>query len=254
MVMKAILVDDEPDGIRTLKKMLELHCPNVEVTATCSNAIAAKHQIKELQPDVVFLDIQMPGKSGLELLTELPAKSFEIIFVTAHNEYMLQALQYSAADYLLKPVDEDRLIEAVQRVENRLEAGKKEGMTEVLLHNLSKTGNPSEMRLCLPTLKGFIVLKLDEIIYCEAERSYTVFHLDKNKTVIVSKPLLDYENLLKDTSFLRIHKSFLINLHHVKEYQRGEGGMVIMSDDAEIEVSRRKKDQFLLKIKEAFRY
>jgi len=252
--MKAILVDDEPDGIRTLKKMLELHCPNVEVTATCSNAIAAKHQIKELQPDVVFLDIQMPGKSGLELLTELPAKNFEIIFVTAHNEYMLQALQYSAADYLLKPVDEDRLIEAVQRVEHRLEAEKREGMTDVLLHNLSKTGNPSEMRLCLPTLKGFIVLKLDEIIYCEAERSYTVFHLEKNKTVIVSKPLLDYENLLKDTSFLRIHKSFLINLHHVREYQRGEGGMVIMSDDAEIEVSRRKKDQFLLKIKEAFRY
>ena len=252
--MKAILVDDEPDGIRTLKKMLELHCPNVEVAATCSNAIAAKHQIKEVQPDVVFLDIQMPGNSGLELLTELPAKNFEIIFVTAHNEYMLQALQYSAADYLLKPVDEDRLIEAVQRVENRLEAGKREEMTDVLLHNISKTGNPSEMRLCLPTLKGFIVLKLEEIIYCEAERSYTVFHLEKNKTVIVSKPLLDYENLLKDTSFLRIHKSFLINLHHVKEYQRGEGGMVIMSDDAEIEVSRRKKDQFLLKIKEAFRY
>jgi len=252
--MKAILVDDEPDGIRTLKKMLELHCPNVEVAATCSNAVAAKHQIKELQPDVVFLDIQMPGKSGLELLTELPAKNFEIIFVTAHNEYMLQALQYSAADYLLKPVDEDRLIEAVQRVENRLEAGKREGVTDALLHNLSKTGNPSEMRLCLPTLKGFIVLKLEEIIYCEAERSYTVFHLEKNKTVIVSKPLLDYENLLKDTSFLRIHKSFLINLHHVREYQRGEGGMVIMSDDAEIEVSRRKKDQFLLKIKEAFRY
>ena len=252
--MKAILVDDEPDGIRTLKKMLELHCPNVQVAATCSNAVAAKHEIKELQPDVVFLDIQMPGKSGLELLTELPVKNFEIIFVTAHNEYMLQALQYSAADYLLKPVDEDRLIEAVQRVESRLEAGKKEGMTEALLHNLSKTGNPSEMRLCLPTLKGFIVLKLEEIIYCEAERSYTVFHLDKNKTVIVSKPLLDYENLLKDTSFLRIHKSFLINLHHVREYQRGEGGMVIMSDDAEIEVSRRKKDQFLLKIKEAFRY
>jgi two-component system LytT family response regulator len=167
---------------------------------------------------------------------------------------MLQALQYSAADYLLKPVDEDRLIEAVQRVENRLETGKKEGMTEALLHNLSKTGNPSEMRLCLPTLKGFIVLRLEEIIYCEAERSYTVFHLEKSKSVIVSKPLLDYENLLKDTSFLRIHKSFLINLHHVKEYQRGEGGMVIMSDDAEIEVSRRKKDQFLVKIKEAFRY
>jgi two-component system, LytTR family, response regulator len=252
--MKAILVDDEPDGIRTLKKMLELHCPSVEVAATCSNATAAKLQIAEHNPEVLFLDIQMPGKSGLDLITELPAKDFEIIFVTAHNEYMLQALQYSAADYLLKPVDEDRLIEAVQRVEIRLEAGKREDQTKALLHNLGKAGNPSEMKLCLPTLKGFIVLKLDEIIYCEAERSYTIFHLDGNKTVTVSKPLLEYDQILKDTSFLRIHKSFLVNLNHVKEYQRGEGGVVIMSDNAEIEVSRRKKDQFLLKVKEIFRY
>src|SRR6185436_3651245 len=103
--MKAILVDDEPDGIRTLQKMLEFHCPNVDVAATCSNATVAKQQLEKTKPDVVFLDIQMPGKSGLDLLTELPAKDFEVIFVTAHNEYILQALQYSAADYLLKPVD-----------------------------------------------------------------------------------------------------------------------------------------------------
>lgn len=251
--MKAILVDDEPDGIRTLKKMLEIHCPQVQVEDTCSNAVSAKQRITEVGPDVIFLDIQMPGKNGLELVTELPVKNAEIIFVTAHNEYMLQALQYSAADYLLKPVDEDRLIEAVQRVEKRLEAGKKEEQTETLLHNLSKAGNPSEMRLCLPTLKGFIVLRLGDIIYCEAERSYTIFHLEGGKTVVVSKPLLEYDNLLKDTSFLRIHKSFLVNLIHVKEYQRGEGGLVIMSNDTEIEVSRRKKEQFLLRIKETFR-
>jgi two-component system LytT family response regulator len=255
--MRAILVDDEPDGIRTLQKMLERHCPHVTVVATCNGAARAKEQLELLRPDVIFLDIQMPGKSGLELLTELTESSineFEVIFVTAHNEYMLQALQYSAADYLLKPVDEDRLIEAVQRVEKRLEAGKQEEWTETLLHNLSKAGNPSEMRLCLPTLKGFIVLKLDEIVYCEAERSYTVFHLAGNKTVTVSKSLIEYDTILKDTSFFRIHKSFLINLHHVREYQRGEGGMVIMSDNAEIEVSRRKKEQFLLKVKEIFRY
>ena len=252
--MKAILVDDEPDGIRTLKKMLELHCPNVKIAATCSSANMARQQIAELQPDVIFLDIQMPGKSGLELLTEIQAKNFEVIFVTAHNEYLLQALQYSAADYLLKPVDEDRLIEAVQRVEKRLESGKKDELTEALLHNLGKTGNPGEMRLCLPTLKGFIVLKLEEIIYCEAERSYTIFHLEGKKTVTVSRPLIDYDNLLKDTSFLRIHKSFVVNLHHVKEYQKGEGGMVILSDQTEIEVSRRKKDEFLDRIREAFRY
>ena len=252
--MKAILVDDEPDGIRTLQKKLEKHCPNVTVAATCANATLAKQKLEETKPDVVFLDIQMPGKSGLEMLTELTEKDFEVIFVTAHNEYMLQALQYSAADYLLKPVYEDRLIEAVQRVEKRLEAGKKEDMTEILLHNLNKTGNPSEMRLCLPTLKGFIILKLEEIFYCEAERSYTIFHLAENKTVTVSKPLSDYDTLLKETSFLRIHKSYLINLNHVKEYQRGEGGLVIMSNNAEIEVSRRKKEQFLLKIKEIFKY
>lgn len=251
--MKAILVDDEPDGIRTLKKMLETYCPDVNVAATCSNATMARQQLEETKPDVVFLDIQMPGKSGLELLTELPEKDFEVIFVTAHNEYMLQALQYSAADYLLKPVDEDRLIEAVQRVEKRMQSGRKE-WTETLMHNLSKTGNPSEMRLCLPTLKGFIVVKLDEIIYCEAERSYTIFHLENKRTVTVSKSLIEYDNLLQDTQFLRIHKSFLVNLHHVKEYQRGEGGTVIMSDNAEIEVSRRKKEFFLGRMKELYRY
>lgn len=251
--MNAIIVDDEPDGIRTLQKMLALNCPQIVVTGTCSNAVTAKQQIDELKPDVVFLDIQMPGKTGLELLTEIALKDFEVIFVTAYNDYMLQALQYSAADYLLKPVDEDRLVEAVNRVEQRLKAGKKEELTSALMHNLAKTGNPSAMRLCLPTLKGFIVLKLEEIVYCEAERSYTVFHLEGNKTVTVSKPLLDYDSLLKDTSFLRIHKSFLINLHHVKEYQRGEGGLVIMSNNAEIEVSRRKKEVFLMKVKEVFR-
>lgn len=250
--MKAILVDDEPDGIRILQKMLHLHCPQVQVEATCTNATAAKEQISALHPEVVFLDIQMPGKSGLDLLTEISPKDFEVIFVTAYNEYMLQALQYSAADYLLKPVDEDRLIEAVHRVESRLKAGGDE-RTHALLHNLGKTGKPAEMRLCLPTLKGFIVLKLEEIIYCEAERSYTIFHLEGNRTITVSKPLLEYDDLLKDTSFLRIHKSFLINLNHVREYQRGEGGLVIMTNNAEIEVSRRKKDLFLLRIREAFR-
>ena len=251
--MKAILVDDEPDGIRTLKKMLETYCPGVEVAATCSNAITAKQELANIRPDVVFLDIQMPGKSGLDLLTEIPEKEFEVIFVTAHNEYMLQALQYSAADYLLKPVDEDRLIEAVQRVEKKMQVERKE-WTETLMHNLSKTGNPSEMRLCLPTLKGFIVVKLDDIIYCEAERSYTIFHLDGKRTVTVSKSLIEYDNLLQDTQFIRIHKSFLINLHHVKEYQRGEGGMVIMTDNAEIEVSRRKKEFFMNRMKELYKY
>jgi two-component system LytT family response regulator len=252
--MKAILVDDEPDGIRTLKKMLELNCPEVQIEATCSNATMAKQMLEEIRPDVLFLDVRMPGKSGLEMLSELTVADFEVIFVTAHNEYMLQALQFSAVDYLMKPVDEDRLVEAVQRVTKRLKHAKSSGQAETLLHNINKAGFPMEMRLCLPTQKGFTIVKLEEIVYCEAQRSYTIFRLTNSKTIMISKPLFDYERLLTDTSFLRIHKSFLINLFHVKEYKRGEGGTVIMSNGMEIEVSRRKKEQFLVKVKEFFKY
>ncbi|MGE5108778.1 MAG: LytR/AlgR family response regulator transcription factor [Sphingobacteriales bacterium] len=252
--MRAILVDDEPDGIRTLKKMLELNCPEVEIEATCSNAIVAKQKVEEIRPDLIFLDIRMPGKSGLDLMEELAVMNFEVIFVTAHNEYLLQALQFSAVDYLMKPVDEDRLVEAVQRVKKRLKHKKTAAQTEVLLHNINKAGSPSEMRLCLPTQKGFTIVKLEEILYCEAQRSYTLFRLINNKSIMISKPLFDYDKLLTDTIFLRVHKSFLINLLHVKEYTRGEGGTVVMSNGMEIEVSRRKKEQFLVKVKEFFKY
>ena len=252
--MRAILVDDEPDGIRTLKKMLELNCPEIEIAATCSNAITAKQKLQELQPDLVFLDVRMPGKSGLDMLGELSEKNFEVIFVTAHDEYMLQALQFSAVDYLMKPVDEDRLLEAVQRVTKRMQQEKSTGQAETLLHNINKSGFPMEMKLCLPTQKGFTIVKLEEIVYCEALRSYTIFRLTDNKTIMISKPLFDYDRLLTDTVFFRIHKSFLINLTHIKEYLRGEGGSVIMSNNMEIEVSRRKKEQFLIKVKEFFKY
>ena len=126
--------------------------------------------------------------------------------------------------------------------------------TETLIHPGAKAASPLSMRLCLPTIKGFTILKLEEIVYCEAQRSYTVFHLVNNKTMMISKPLFDYDRLLAETLFFRIHKSFLINLLHAKEYIRGDGGVVVMSNGMDIEVSRRKKEQFLVKVKEAFRY
>src|SRR5882724_11033948 len=252
--MRAILVDDELDGIRTLEKLLEINCPDVEVAATCTNADIAMEKLEELRPDAVFLDVRMPGRSGLDMLAEIPVKDFEVIFVTAHNEYMLQALQFSAVDYLMKPVDEDRLMEAVQRVKKRLKQEKGTLQAETLLHNIKNAGLPMEMRLCLPTQKGFTIVKLEEIVYCEAQRSYTIFRLINSKTIIISKPLFDYDRLLTDADFLRIHKSFLINLRHVKEYVRREGGTVVMTNGMEIEVSRRKKEQFLVKVKEYFKY
>jgi len=252
--MKALIVDDEPDGISTLKKMLDLNCKQVNVVGTCTNAAEAIQMTEELQPEVIFLDIQMPGKSGLEMLAEMGPRNFEVIFITAHNQYMLQALQFSAADYLLKPVDEDRLAEAMQRVERKLQKKGDDKNIETLLYNLQKTGNPNEMKLCIPTLKGFVILELKDIVICEAERNYTIIHLQNKKSVTVSRPLLDYEKILEGTDFLRVHRSYMINLQHVSEYQRGEGGVVIMNNGAEIEISRRKKEQFLSRIKEAFRH
>jgi two-component system LytT family response regulator len=145
--MRAILVDDEPDGIRTLKKLLELNCPEVEIVATCSSAADAISKLEEAKPDLIFLDVRMPGGSGIDMLAELSEIDFEVIFVTAHDEYMLQALQFSAVDYLMKPVDEDRLKEAVQRVEERLKGKRNSRQGETLLHNINKVGYPLEMRL-----------------------------------------------------------------------------------------------------------
>lgn len=252
--MKAIIIDDEQEGIRTLNKLLELNCPDVEIIASFSDATTAEQQIADINPDLVFLDIRMPGKSGLDMLADLAEKDFEVIFVTAHNQYLLQALQFSAVDYLMKPVDEDRLVEAVDRVKLRLSNEKDPGQAETLIHNINKAGSPLEMRLCLPTQKGFTILKLEEIVYCQANRSYTIFSLVDGRTIVISKPLFDYERLLSDTIFLRVHKSFLINMMHIKEYVRGEGGTVIMSNGMEIEVSRRKKEQFLETVKHVFKY
>ncbi|HEV8285669.1 MAG TPA: response regulator [Chitinophagaceae bacterium] len=252
--MKVIIVDDEPDGISTLKKMLAINCKQVEVIATCVDADEGIEKVKELNPDLIFLDIQMPGKNGMEMLAELSNRNFEVIFVTAHNEYMLQALQLSASDYLLKPVHENQLTEAIHRVEKKIQQKWNKQNIEALLYNLQKSGAPNEMKLCIPTTKGFMVLKLEDIILCEAEKNYTIIYLRDKKPVIVSRPLLEYEKILENTNFFRVHRTFLINLQHVTEYHKGEGGVAIMSNGSEVEISRRRKEQFLSRIKEVFRY
>jgi two-component system, LytTR family, response regulator len=253
-MIKTILADDEARGLNSLKKMLEQHCPEVKVIAECSNADSAIEKINLLEPQLVFLDISMPGKTGFDLLNELETVNFEIIFVTAHNEYSLQAFKYSAVDYLIKPVDEDLLIESVKRAEKKIADKHSVSTVETFLYNLQKIQTPHEMKLCIPSLKGFQVINLADIIYCEAETSYTNFHLSNGQQLLASKNISEYEALLQNTTFYRIHKSFLVNLSHIKEYQRGEGGTVLLSNDREIEVSRRKKEFFMAKMKELYRY
>lgn len=253
-MIRTILVDDEPRGLNTLKKLLQEYCPELKIVAECGDADAAKEKIELLEPQLVFLDISLPGKSSFDLLTELVNINFEIIFVTAHNQYALQAFRYSAVDYLVKPIDEDLLADAVKRALKRISATNINSHITTLLHNIQKPQQGQEMKLCIPSLKGFQVVDLKDILYCEASGSYTNLHFADNNIICSAKPIYEYEELLTDAGFVRIHKSFLVNLIHIGEYTRGEGGSIKLSNGKEIEVSRRKKDLFLSKMKSHYKY
>ncbi|MEO7311502.1 MAG: LytTR family DNA-binding domain-containing protein [Chitinophagaceae bacterium] len=251
-MINTILIDDEPRNIAVMQNMLLKYCPQVHVMASCSDAYTAREQINAMQPDLIFLDIAMPGKSGIEMLAEMPDIKAEVIFVTAYNQYSIEAFRYSAVDYLLKPVDEKILEQAVQRAQKRIEAGQVNQQLQTLAYNMARNRSANEMKLCLPSLKGFQVIKLMDIIYCEAESSYTIFYLTNQTRITVSRTLHEYEQVLEAGRFLRVHKSFLINLDHIKEYQRGEGGTVTLTNGMEIEISRRRKDVFLSKMKDLY--
>jgi len=253
-MIKAIIVDDEKLSRNTLKKLLEIYCPDVEVIAECDNAASATIQVMQIQPELVFLDVAMPGKNGIDFLKELDDIKFEVIFVTAHDKYILQAIRLAAVDYLQKPVDGQQLITAVSNAAKRIIQKSANYQVKTLLHNMQPKINQQEMQLCIPSLKGFQVVQVSDVIFCEAENTYTYIHFKDNKKTLASRPLMDYELLLEDSLFFRIHKSTLVNMRHIKEYQKGEGGFVTMTNGKQLEVSRRKKESFVTKMKEVFKY
>jgi two-component system LytT family response regulator len=244
-----ILVDDEPRGLSTLEKMLELHCPDVNISASCKSADEAIQKIRFLKPELLFLDIAMPVKTGFDLLNELQGFTFEIIFVTAHNQYMIDAFHFSAVDYLLKPINDILLVNAVKRAKKRIEEKSGHKNIQTFLHNAEQKHSPRNMRLCVSSNKGFQVVEIKDILYCEASGNYTNFHFTNHQLVCTSTTMREYEGLLEEAGFARIHKSHLVNLLHVKEYIRGEGGTVILTNGTELEVARRKKDSLLESIK-----
>ena len=243
-----------------MQKLLQLNCPEVGVVACCNDSNEAKEKIILLRPQLVFLDIAMPGKNGLDLLYEFVDIEFEIIFVTAHSNYMTQAFHFSAVDYLLKPVDEALLVAAVHRVSKRLDknsspnAKRNAEAIEVLRHNVHQRSVCEKMKLCIPSIKGFQVVEIEDIIYCEANGNYTNFYFVSRPTICASKPIHEFEELLYECNFVRTHKSFLINLEHIKEYVRGEGGTLILSNGKEVEVSRRKKESLMTKMKSFYKF
>ena len=244
--MKVILIDDEKHCRDGLSIMLNKYCPQVEIADQCSNAKQALESIAENEPDLVFLDIEMPDMNGFEMLEYCKDYHFEIIFTTAYNEYAIQAIRHSALDYLLKPVNKDELINAIARAKDN-KSSHTSSRIEKLLELMEGKKVPG--RIALPTIDGLIMVDTKDIVYCESENNYTRFHLVNNKTIFVSKTLKKVEMLLEaDDSFFRIHHSFIINLHFLQRYIKGDGGEVVMSTGQTLTVSRIKKLEFLDKL------
>lgn len=253
-MIKAILVDSDQASLRNLRNLIRQHADDIAISSECSNIRNAAAAIASHEPDLVFLDVTSSFNNGFDLLNEMESIHFEIVFLTASSEFSLDAFRYGAADCLLKPVKEEFLISAVEKVRERWKNKVINQNIPTVLQSIRRASIRQEMKLCLPSARGFQVVKLDDIVYCEAETSYTIFHLINGKRVMVSKPIIEYEALLQNTSFCRVHKSFMINMSHIKEYVRGEGGTVMLSNSREVEVSRRKKDVFISKLKEMYRY
>ncbi|HEY3405763.1 MAG TPA: LytTR family DNA-binding domain-containing protein [Ohtaekwangia sp.] len=245
-MIKSIIVDDEVKCQESLKKILITFCEGVEVLATCQNVAAARQAIIEFKPDVVFLDVQMQSETGFDLLSSFDEIDFEVVFTTAYSEYALQAIKFSAIDYLLKPIDVDDLQKALVKIEKK----RKSDFTDQVKHLLQnlQTGNAEKYKLALPSSDGLVFIQTSSILYCKASGSYTEFFMEDKTKHLISRPLKEYDDILSALNFFRVHHSYLINLNYIKSYVRGEGGYVVMSDNNSIDVSRRKKEAFLERI------
>jgi two-component system, LytTR family, response regulator len=243
-MLKAILIDDEENSISSLKEKLLVHCPQVKIITCCNNATNGIEAIDSLQPDIVFLDIEMPVMNGFVMLQQLTYKNFELIFTTAYDHNAIKAIRYSALDYLVKPIEVEDLKTAVNKAEEKRHHSYPNPQIELLVEQLiSKKNNFS--RIAIPTIEGLQFIRVEDIIYLEASSNYTHIFSAEKKKYIVSHTLKDFEDMLPTDIFIRIHNSYIINKNYVEKYIRGEGGQVVLSNNATLDVSKRKKSEFL---------
>ena len=243
-MIKAIIIEDEKMSRETLRKMLEKYCPTVEIVAEADGYRKGIEQIRKFNPDVIFLDIQMPDGSGFRLLEELDDIDFEIIFTTAFDQFAIKAIKYSALDYLLKPIIPQDLVDAIKKVEKKRFDLKKKKNLDILMENVH-TPEESTQKIILSTAEMIHVINVDDSIRCESDNYYTYFFFTDGRKLLVSKTLKENEELLSNHNFIRPHKSHLVNVKYIKSFIRQEGGYIIMTDGSRIPVSRRKKDKIM---------
>lgn len=240
--MKAVIIDDEKDSRQILANYVTKYCPDIQVCGFGESVATGLDVIKKFQPDIVFLDIEMPYGNGFDLLDKVGDVNFETVFVTAFDNYAIQALNQSAAYYLLKPIDIDELIKAVEKIKKERSAENYTQHARVLLDNI-RTGGPQ--KIMLPTMEGFEIVTINTILYCEAVDNFTRFYFETSAPLLICRTLKYFEEVLKEHRFLRIHRSYLVNPDFVIRYSKGKGGYVTMKNNQELEVSPTKKKDFL---------
>lgn len=239
--MRAILIDDEISNLENLRTLLQKHCPQVDILATAQNINDAVNTIEKHLPDLIFLDIQMGEHTGFDVMNLLPKRNFEVIFVTAYDQYGIQAVKFAALDYLLKPVDIDELKIAVNKAEQKLAAQTQTAQLDFLLQQL-KTPQPAVSKIALPMQSEIRYIALSEIIRCEADNTYTFFFLANKEKLLVSKSLKEYADLLKPNGFLRTHQSHLVNPKFVKSWLKEDGGILLLNNGNKIPISKPNKE------------
>jgi len=246
MEIKSILVDDEKHGRENLAGILAKYCPDVLVLGEANSVESAITFIQNETPDLIFLDIEMPKANGFQLLEHLPEITFEVIFVTAYDNYAIKAIRFSAADYILKPINYKEVKAAVEKVMQRLKQKVENERMKVLQQNMYQPENP---RIGLPTGDRIEFVEVKNIIHCKGEGNYTHIYMEGQKRLLVAKTLVEFEELLTEYSFVRTHKSHLVNLKHVSAYLKTDGGMLQLSSGEKVAISRRRKDEVLKRLK-----
>ncbi len=245
-MITATIVDDEPLCCESLSTLLERYCPAVKVLDICYSASAALKSIEEHPPQILFLDIEMPQMNGFELLEKLPEINFQLVFTTSYDQYAIKAIQFSALDYLLKPIEREELQRAVQKAVQHMQPPLPQQI-EILLQKLHHP-TIALNKIAIPTLEGLQMIFIESVISCAADSNYTTLFLKNKQKITASRTLKEIEEMLEDYSFARVHHSFLANLNEVEKYIKGEGGYLIMSDGSNIDVSRNRKEMVLKKL------
>ncbi len=241
--IRAIIIEDEPKNIALLNKMLEMYCPNVTVAGSANSIKNSIKLIKETDPDLVFLDIEISGGNAFQLLDILQPVKFDIIFVTAYDNYLLKAIRYSALDYLFKPINIAELVSAVNKSINKTRNQDISEKVEEVLQNFIM--RKSSATITIPTTFGFHLITVHDIVRCEAKGSYTNIYLTDGKNYVASKSLKEYEDILPSDIFFRTHHSHLVNMNFITKYNKGKGGTIEMKDKSEIPLAARRKNDFL---------